>query len=201
MRIIGLGSTAQVGKDTIASYLEWRYLLEERDPCKVKRVAFADKLKEVAMGLFGLSYEQCYGSKEEKETIDPRFNKSPRQIMQELGAKMREIYPDIWVDTLFITVLPPLQVQGYNTFVVSDVRYPNEAAKIHAAGGFVVKVTRPNSGTDVGASHASEVSMDNYSAFDFHINNNGSLEELYTQVDSMMEEINGGKTRRDVYRR
>jgi hypothetical protein len=88
MRVVGLGYKAQVGKDTAADYLEGRH------PGAAKKVAFADKLKKITMDLFGLSHEQCYGSKEVKETIDPRYGKSPRQIMQEVGDKMRQIYEE-----------------------------------------------------------------------------------------------------------
>ena len=199
MHIIGLGTTAQVGKDTTAAYLEERYPLDGPGPFFVKRVAFADKLKEITMSLFELSYEQCYGDKDVKEAVDPRYGKSPRQILQEVGERMRSIInPHIWVDTVFSNVIPELAAQGYNTFVISDVRYPNEADKVHAAGGGVVKITRPGSGTSVGASHASETSMNSYEGFDFHIDNDGSLNYLYSQADALMEVINDRETGWDV---
>ena len=128
MKVIGLGCTAQVGKDTAAEYWEEKY------PGKVKRVGFADKLKQICMLLFGLSYEQCYGPKEVKEAIDPRYGKTPREIMQGVGEKMREIYPDIWVDTVFYTTIPEWQKEGFDCFVVSDVRYPNRGIKYVASG-------------------------------------------------------------------
>jgi len=185
MEIIGLGTTAQVGKDTVAAYLEKKYL------GKVKRVGFADKLKKIAMELFGLSYEQCYGINEEKEAIDPRYGKSSRQIMQELGQKMREIHESIWVDTVFYVTVPVLKKEGFTTFVVSDVRYPNEGESLHLRGGVVVKIIRPGPGISVGATHDSETSMNNYTGFDYYIHNDGTLEQLYAKVDALMEEING----------
>lgn len=194
MHVIGLGSTAQVGKDTIAEYLEKKYPLEGPGPYKVKRVAFADKLKEVAMDLFDLTHEQCYGPKEIKEAVDSRYNKSPRQILQELGEKLRRhFHESVWVDAVFLSTIPALAEKGYNVFVVSDVRYPNEADKIRESSGTVVRVTRPNSGTSVGADHISEKAMLDYPNFDFHLENDGSLQELYAKVDVMMEEIDGRK--------
>lgn len=191
MRIIGLGCTAQVGKDTAAEYLEKKY------PGRVKRVAFADKLKKICMDLFGLTYEQCYGSQQIKEKIDPRYGLTPREIMMGVGEKMREIFPSIWVDTVFYTTIPECEKEGFDCFVVSDVRYPNEADKIHGKGGKVVKIVRDGAGVTVGAGHSSETAMRNYEDFDLIIDNNGSLEDYFKKLDTMMEEIYGGKKRGD----
>lgn len=187
MQVVGLGCTAQVGKDTAAEYLEKIY------PGKVKRVAFADKLKKITMELFGLSWEQCYGSQEIKETVDSRYGMTPREIMQGVGEKMRKVYPDIWVDTVFNVTIPQLAEQGFDCFVISDVRYPNEGDKIHKEGGIVVKVTREGSGVTVGASHSSETAMRDYQDFDFVLDNSNSFEAYYQKLDKLMEDIGYGR--------
>lgn len=193
MRIIGLGHTAQVGKDTAAEYLEKKY------PGKVKRVAFADKLKKICMDLFGLTHEQCYGPQSIKEKTDPRYNLSPREIMMGVGEKMREIFPNIWVDTVFYTTIPEWEKEGYDCFVISDVRYPNEGDRVHEVsdGGFVTKILRDGAGVTVGAGHTSETAMLNYKNWDFIIENNGSFEDYFKKIDAMMEEINGRTSRGD----
>jgi hypothetical protein len=188
MYIIGFGCTAQVGKDTACEYLEKKY------PGKVKRVGFADKLKLIVMELFDLSWEQCYGAKEIKEAIDERYGKSPRKLMQELGEKMREIYPEIWVDTVLYVTIPQYQREGYDCFVISDVRYPNETAGVHNANGVVVKVERDDSGVIAGKDHSSETALKDYKKFDFIIENNGSFEQFYSKLDRMMEDTGYGRT-------
>jgi len=185
MKVIGLGCTAQVGKDTAAEYWEKKF------PGRVKRVAFADKLKQVCMLLFDLSYEQCYGSKEIKEAIDPRWGMSPREILQKVGEGMRKIYPDIWVDTVFYTTIPDHEKDGYDFFVISDVRYPNEGDKVHKEDGTLIKVLRDAGGVEVGADHSSETAMKDYTNFDFIIDNNGSFEEYFETLDKLMEQIDG----------
>lgn len=180
--IIGLGSTAQVGKDTAAAYLEKKY------PGRVKRVGFADKLKQVCEILFGLSHDQLYGPVSVKEKVDPRYNLTPREIMQGVGQKMREIYPQIWVDSLFLTEIPEAEAQGFDCFVISDVRYPNEGDKIHEQGGFVINITRNAGGVSVGADHSSETAMRDYKNFDFEIENNASLDEYFRKLDTIVEE-------------
>jgi hypothetical protein len=187
MLVIGFGATAQVGKDTAAAYLEKKY------PGRVKRVAFADKLKKITMDLFDLSQEQCYGPQDIKEAIDPRYGKSPRKIMQEVGEKMREIYPDIWVDTVFYTTIPKYEEEGYDCFAVADMRYPNEANGIRGKNGFAVRVDRDGVGVEVGKEHSSETALKYYEKFDFIIDNNGSFEEFYARLDMVMEETGYGR--------
>jgi hypothetical protein len=182
MKVVGFGCTAQVGKDTAANYLQEKY------PGKLKRVAFADELKKAAMVIFGLSREQCFGPQEIKEAIDPRYGKSPRQLLQELGEKMREIFPDIWIVKVFDQAIPELQEQGYDCFVISDVRYPNEAEWIRKQGGVVTRVDREEGGVTVGAEHSSETAMRNF-VCDVEISNNGTFEEYFEKLDRMMEEV------------
>lgn len=183
MVILGMGCKAQVGKDTAADYLM------DKDSSFAK-VAFADKLKQVCMLLFGLTHEQCYGPKEVKETVDPRYGMSPREIMQKVGDGMRKIYPSIWIDTVFYSTIPELEKEGYSNFVISDVRYPNEGDRLkEIEGAFVVRVDRDAGGTEIGADHPSETSMDNYHDWDFIIKNNGTLEEYYDNIDQVLEEI------------
>ena len=180
--ILGFGATAQVGKDTAAEFIENNYPT-------AKRVAFADKLKMIAIMLFGLTHEQCYGPVEIKEKIDPRYNLTPREILQGIGEKMREIYEDIWVDTVFYTTIPELRKQGYDKFIISDVRYPNEADTINDKGGVVVKIERQDGGVSVGANHSSETAMINYNLYHKILENNGTLDKFFADVDFLVEEL------------
>jgi hypothetical protein len=180
--ILGLGVTAQVGKDIASEYLEDSF-------AGVKRVGFADKLKQIAMLLFGLSHEQVYGSVEVKEKVDPRYGITPREILQGIGEKMREIYPDIWIDTVIHTTIPELQEQGFDKFIISDVRYPNEAEKIQEIDGVVVKIVRDAGGVSVGANHSSETAMQDFTKYYKIIENNGTLDEFFVNVDVLAEEI------------
>lgn len=193
VKVVGLGATAQVGKDTAAEYIEAKYP-------GAKRVAFADKLKKIAMDLFGLSWEQCYGPVEVKEAVDPRYGLTPREILQGIGEKMREIYEDIWVDTVFYTTIPELQRQGYNKFVISDVRYPNEADTIHDRGGLVVKIEREAGGVSVGADHSSETAMVDYKLYHKIMENNGTLDEFFADVDSLVEDLGWQKPNEETER-
>lgn len=89
------------------------------------RVAFADKLKEIAAELFNV-----YGK-----------NGADRKVLQDLGQKMREIEPDVWINHLLSTVA------FYEThregIVLDDLRYTNEADALRNAGFKLVYVSTP----------------------------------------------------------
>ena len=191
MLILGLGCTAQVGKDTAAEYLEKKY------PGRAVRVSFADKVKAVVMDLFELSWEQCYGPIEVKEKIDPRYGLSPRQIMMGVGDKLREVYEPIWIECAFRSTVPMLKKKGYDLFIFSDVRYPNEADIIRSSGGKIVRILRDGSGVLTNKEHASETSLLEYPHFDFVVSNNGSIPEYCEKIDKIIEEVGYGREKRE----
>lgn len=134
--ILALGHTSRAGKDTAAAAIV--------DAIRgAERVAFASRLKATCVQLFGsygLREESYYDAHPEKRReLLPGVGKSPVQLWIEVGRKMREVYPDLWVDlALGITRLNPIKL-----LVVSDLRFPNEAEAIRARGGWCVKVERP----------------------------------------------------------
>ena len=77
MEYIGLLGNKGCGKDTLADYL-----VKDKNFIKY---SFANPIKEIAKHLFNLSDEQLNGS--HKETIDNRWNLSPRIILQRLGTE------------------------------------------------------------------------------------------------------------------
>lgn len=98
-----------------------------------KKVAFADRLKALAYELFGV---------QSKEGID-------RQVLQDLGQKLREIDPDVWIKRLIYQVeyLESLYKQTTNTFppiVLDDLRYVNEAKALKLNGFTLIRVECPD---------------------------------------------------------
>jgi hypothetical protein len=72
--------------------------------------------------------------------------------------------------------------------VVTDVRFENEAARILAEGGYVLEITRPGHKPD---GHASEDGL-HEALIDGLIINNESIEDLYKDVNKLMEDIASG---------
>ncbi|MFC9815606.1 hypothetical protein ACFVJM_26435 [Streptomyces virginiae] len=67
--------------------------------------------------------------------------------------------------------------------VVTDCRYPNEAAALRAAGALLVRVDRPSLAVhqDQGAEHISETALAGYRP-DAVLTNSGSVAELHRAV-------------------
>lgn len=190
--LIGICGRKRHGKDSVGRIL--------RDTHGFRLTAFADPVKRVAMDVYGLSWEQCYGDGPEKEAVDPNWGLSPRVIMQRIGTEVgRSIHPDTWVKHTLDNIRSAADGEGFverddvgrrfnripptvasTLWVVTDVRFPNEATAIRAAGGRVVKVVRPSLGVPTDE-HPSETSVDLIDA-DVNIVNDGTLDTLRDKV-------------------
>lgn len=190
--ILGITGHKGHGKDTIAALLQQRFLWT--------RMAFADELKRIAKDLWGLSEAQVNGSLADKETVDPTWGVSPRHLLQTLGTEAgRSAHPETWIRRLFRTMeaweaadenegLGDLRV-GY---VISDVRFPNEADAIRKHGGTIWRVNRPGFSTGSLEAHASETSIE--AIFPDRILLNQTLDGLASQTEAMLALPAYGKT-------
>lgn len=176
MKLIGLTGKARSGKDTIAAYL-WH-------SAGFTRIAFADPLKLAAQNIFGLTDGQTWDD-ELKEVVIDRIGLSPRQIFQKLGNTMRNVFgEDVWVKRWLI---------GYDLFkdsddiVATDVRFDNEAELVRSLGGIIVEVRR---GTGLVGSTGDDVSEHGIGTLpDVIIENDGTLDDLYAQVEGVLRRI------------
>jgi len=190
--IIGICGRKRHGKDSVGRIL--------RENFGFRTTAFADPVKRVAMDVYGLSWDQCYGDGPEKEALDPRWGLSPRAIMQLLGTEVgRSIHTDTWIKHTLDNVLSAADGEGFverddvgrrfnripptvasTLWAVTDVRFPNEAEAIRAVGGTVLKVVRPSLGVPTDE-HPSETSVDLVVA-DHTVANDGTLGDLRDRV-------------------
>lgn len=169
--IVGLGYKARSGKDLAADYL-----VEKHEFIKIP---WAKKLKDACREIFGLTEEQLYGDK--KEVVDEFWGHTPRYILQFVGTDcLRNVYrDDIWVKA----VEKEIKKDPMRDYVIPDCRFPNEAQAIKDWGGVLIRVDRNIAGASGGISkHASETSMENYDGWDYIINNNGTIDELYEKM-------------------
>ena len=171
-KIIGLSGFKRTGKDTVAGYLESHH--------DMLPFAFADNVKQTAMTMFGLTYDQAFGNYGfNREDILPQWSMSVRHILQKVGTECgRDIFGyDIWIKRLQV------DINNYpsSDYLVSDVRFENEAAWIKSSGGIIIDIIRPGCESD---GHRSEAGVANY---DYQIINSGTLEDLYGRVDEIVE--------------
>lgn len=186
MIIIGFGHQSGVGKDEAARFLKTAIGAD-----KVAVRGFATTLKEAAGLVFNLSEEQMYGTL--KEVEDSRYSVSPRHILQKFGNDLRELFWDsVWIDAL-VNKIPELEKQGYEYLFVTDVRYPNEAEALKKMGATLIKIERNSRKLPGNPNHSSETAMNDYSSWDYVINNDASLFDFHGNVLNVFEEITGSK--------
>lgn len=181
IHVVGLTGYAGSGKDTAASGLV---------AAGFQRMAFADGVRELALAVDpwiasqGLSpvplrlsllvarrgWHWAKGCPEVRETL------------QNIGKGVRDIVgPQAWVDALELR----WRDAGRPDVVVTDVRYPNEAAWIQRWGGVVIRVDRPGVGPVNG--HESETLVGAIAA-DATVVNDGTEAELRDRVAEMVRE-------------
>jgi hypothetical protein len=167
--IIGLVGKKQVGKDTVAQYLVHYYDFIQH--------AFAAPLKKACQVLFLLESEQLHVNRL-KEQEDPRWGKSPRQMMQLVGTDLfrQHVDQDFWVKHMEYWLDKHMTTD--TNIVISDVRFQNEADLIRQKGGVLWMIKRDTFEQDV---HESETQ--HIHPIDTTLTNTTSLDDLYTQVN------------------
>lgn len=177
--IIGITGKKYSGKDTLGKLFMSKY--------NYKRLAYADPLKTVCKCIFGFNDDQLYGDK--KEIDDEFWKTTPRKVLQYVGTNMfrehmKNIIPhienNIWVEVVKKQILDERKQNPNATFVITDIRFENEAQLIRDLGGIVIKLKRNDSEIIID-NHASEQEIDMLYA-DYEFTNNNTIEELYEKV-------------------
>jgi hypothetical protein len=110
-----------------------------------------------------------------------------RQVLQWVGTEaMRNcLHTNVWVNALFSEY--KMGENGeYPNWIITDVRFPNEAEAIRDRGGVVIRVNRPSIISQ--SNHPSEISLDHYD-FDYVIENDGGLHQLTTRTLNALSEL------------
>lgn len=195
--LIGFSGKKRVGKDTAADHLA--------DRKHYTKIAFADPIKEAAASIFRFNDEQLYGDL--KETVDPYWGFAPRWAMQVIGTDLfrEQVDEGVWIKSLLRKVLQEKPLY----WTICDVRFPNELAAIKAAGGYVVRVKRPEVEPELSTwkkriveifpslftlfgseYHPSEIALDDFgNAFDYRLINNRSLPSFVERVNKILSRI------------
>lgn len=113
------------------------------------------------------------------------MNLTPRLLLQLLGteAGRQIIHPNIWVNALFADYKLDHGVVIEPNWIITDVRFPNEAKAIADRGGILIKVVRPE--TDhLAGDHESETALDQYVGWDLVLDNSKDFDYLIQQLES-----------------
>jgi hypothetical protein len=159
--IVGLTGRKQAGKNTVAA------LLNIYSPLPVVEVSFAALLKKSAAAVLGVAVEDLERWKNDAGALvsavgpsregggDTWHSQTVREFLQRFGTEgHRDLMgPDFWVNA----ALP--QSRDYRDgklYVVTDVRFANEAARVTDLGGSIYRVLGPTEVEGAGDEHASE---------------------------------------------
>lgn len=131
-----------------------------------------------------------------------KWTRTYREMMQEIGTEVmrNHFVDDIWINALMGKYIRNYSVYGfgdkvkdiYPDWIITDVRFPNEAKAIKEAGGLLIRID----GLPRVSDHPSEISLDNYQEFDVHVQNlmnsktltkEESLEDLMAQATYLVK--------------
>ena len=175
---IALLGKARSGKDTAAAWL-----VSHR---AYTRLAFADPLKEMALGIdplvstaAGIHVRLSVLVRDVGWDYAKVNYPEVRRLLQAIGQTQREFEPDYWLN------VARRKLNGAERWnlpvVVTDVRYQNEAEMLKARGFRLVRIVRPGTGGD---SHASENELNDYPV-DVTIHNDRSLELFHHLISTL----------------
>ena len=205
-QIIGIVGFIGSGKDTVADYLVNFHGYKRESFANSLKDAVSQVFRWPRELLEGRTKE----SREWRETPDEWWSKrlkqdiTPRYVLQYWGTEVvrKGFHDDMWVASLEHRLL-----NSQNDIVITDCRFPNEIKAIRAAGGRVIRIKRGpepvwfndarsmNKGPSRNMSwalskhnieelgiHASETAWVGQK-FDATLNNDGTIEELYHQIE------------------
>lgn len=141
-KIIAFSGRKQSGKSTGAEFLE--NLLNNNSNIISKIYSFADPLKkDICMNILGMTYDQCYGSDMDKNTLtDLVWNEeklTARRAMEVIGTDIfRQLYNDVWVRATILKI----KKEKPDFAIIPDCRFPNEVEVILQNNGYVIRLNR-----------------------------------------------------------
>lgn len=180
--LIGLTGAAGAGKDTVAAHLF------KGHGCL--KLALADPLYAMISAMTGLPVEKM-GDRKVKEADIAWIGASPRRLLQTLGTEWGRgtLGDDIWIKGLFRRIDKYSEIVKAANFVVTDVRFANEAQAIRARGGRIVEIVRPRPLAGVpeeARQHSSEAGIPD-ELVDVSIVNDTDVAGLLARVDKALE--------------
>ena len=196
--IIAISGLIGSGKDTVADYLVNLH--------EFRRESFAGNLKNAMCEIFGWDRDMLEGrsksSREWREQVDAWWAKrlnmphlTPRWILQHVGTDVirGHFHDDMWLASLENKLR-----KTDDDIVISDVRFKNEVKMLKDLGAVCVEVTRGDRPAwyqyavdgDTKKLETLKVHRSEYdwvgTEFDATLDNNGTLDDLYKQVEKLI---------------
>lgn len=185
--VIGISGKIGSGKDTFAelfiAHVMYKYGIQ------FENKKFAYNLKKIVSILTGVSMDEVL-SREGKLKYLPEWGMTIGEMQQKVGTEAirNNIHSDAWVLSLFGTY-----AKDKDFWIVTDVRFKNEARIIKENGGIIVRLNgdplNSKSGDNRNMIHQSEIDLDDYDGFDYVYNNIPPIDNLRNFVELITEKI------------
>ena len=112
---------------------------------------------------------------------------TPRFLLQYIGTDLfrHQLHVDTWVNATMANYKPQ-KMSEYNPsqWIISDVRFPNEARAIKERGGILIQIVRDSAPI---SDHISETALDGYDNFHYIVKNNGTIGDLKDQIENILK--------------
>ncbi len=195
MKKIAITGKANSGKNTLSKLIHAEMNdISTFGNVSVEYIAFADPIKEMAKLMFPhLPKKHLFGSSKYRALPIPGAFKNGqpltvRQLLIDLGTGVgREYNETTWLDA-FDHRFKKAESQKKDLVIVTDVRFRNEFNHLKKMGFYQIRLTRD---LQLKIDHSSETNQDSIKdeEFDYIINNNGTLQDLQTKVEEIVNEL------------
>jgi Deoxynucleotide monophosphate kinase len=204
LKKVAICGKANSGKSSTAKLIA-AAICEETAEYKV--IAFADPMKRAVMTMYPWADPKClYGPSKLRNTPIPNtFDKNGnpltyRQLLIDIGTAARDNDLDHWVKVFDHNIAqldecstrnPGPTITRYvkrKLLIVPDLRFRNEFDYLRQKGFFIIKLLRT---TDVVIDSPTETNQDSIAPteFDYVLDNNGTLDDLKTEVKQIVKLI------------
>jgi hypothetical protein len=181
-KIIALSGKIKSGKDTVADIIQQnthnRFVIKK----------FAERLKRVVSTLTETPLEMNF-TQEGKNILVSEIGLTIGQLQQKVGEGLRNVVDnDIWIKLLFTDT-------DERDWLITDLRYKGESHFLKSKGAILIRINPSYPGYSAtngtrDPNHSSEIDLDDYTGWDYVIENSGSLEELESKVSEVLKNIN-----------
>lgn len=184
-KILAFSGRKQSGKSTSAQYVESIINNHSLD-ISYRVYSFADPLKQdICMNILGLTYEQCYGSDEDKNTLTDLTWEgkilTAREAMEIIGTDIfRRLKNNVWVDA----TLNKIAKDNLDLAIIPDCRFPNEVNSILDRTGYVIRLDLDPYNSQSNSESALDKHNYDWNKFSHIVNNEGMT--IYQKNESIL---------------
>lgn len=191
--VILLSGKKETGKSTAAQILKEHLFIEQSFAEELKNQLFV--FTKYVLDAKDVTYDHFHNQDLKIKPINiPFVDKeiTPRYVMQVYGTEvMRNLFNEnYWVDQVISKILRSPE----DNHCVVDCRYPNEISRVQSkltgiCNTYTVRINRVTGKNDT---HTSETSLDDYSNWNYIVDNNFDMNLFRLNINSIIKHIKSG---------